>query len=184
LPIGSDIERQPLNRDGGTRVRSTERFTTDNAGKAVMRTALLLMTFVQGLGAGICFDVAMVKLPTRHRIGATAYANFARGNDLGNGLKVYPFIVVGGGLSVIALTVVAYIGGQPASILHPLYVGSLACAGYLGATAKAAPIMWSLKTTPNSEPVLKEKLDRFAYWHGWRTAFQLGAFIALLWARA
>ena len=32
-----------------------------------MRTALLVLTFVQGLGAGICFDVATVKLPNaRH----------------------------------------------------------------------------------------------------------------------
>jgi hypothetical protein len=151
---------------------------------AIMRTALLMMTFVQGLGAGICFDVATVKLPTRHRIGLSAYANFARGNDLGNGLKVYPFVVVGGGLSVIALMAVAYVSRQPAAILHPLYAASLASAGYLGATAKAAPIMWSLKTTPNDESVLKQKLDLFAYWHGWRTAFQLAAFIALLWARA
>jgi hypothetical protein len=40
---------------------------------------------VQGLAAGICFDTAMVKLPTRRRIGSIAYAHFARGNDLGNG---------------------------------------------------------------------------------------------------
>ena len=55
-----------------------------------MRTAMLVVTLVQGLAAGICFDTATVKLPTRHRIGAIAYANFARGNDLGNGLRVYP----------------------------------------------------------------------------------------------
>jgi hypothetical protein len=148
-----------------------------------MRTALLLITFVQGLAAGICFDTATVKLPTRHRIGATAYANFARGNDLGNGLKVYPFVVVGGGLAVIALTIVASMSGQAAAILHALYAAALASAGYLGATAKAAPIMWSLKVTRDDELVLKSKLDRFAYWHGWRTAFQICAFIALLWAR-
>ena len=32
-----------------------------------MRTALLVMNFVQGLGAGICFDIAAVKLSTRGR---------------------------------------------------------------------------------------------------------------------
>jgi hypothetical protein len=148
-----------------------------------MRTAVLLITFVQGLAAGICFDTAMVKLPTRRRIGSIAYANFARGNDLGNGLKVYPYLVVGGGLAVMALTTVARISGQPVALLYPLYAAAIASVGYLSATAKAAPIMWSLRTTPDEEPVVKEKLDLFAYWHGWRTVCQLGAFIALLCAR-
>jgi len=148
-----------------------------------MRTAMLVVTLVQGLAAGICFDTTTVKLPTRQRIGAIAYANFARGNDLGNGLRVYPYLVVGGGLAVITLTAVAYISGLPVTLLYPLYAASIASIGYLGATAKAAPIMWSLRTTPNEEPVLTEKLDLFAYWHGWRTTFQIAAFLALLWAR-
>jgi hypothetical protein len=115
-----------------------------------MTMALLLMTFVQGLAAGICFDVATVKLPTRQRIGAMAYANFARGNDLGNGLKVYPALVVGGGILVIVLTVAAYARGDTA-ILYPLYAAALSSVGYLAATAKAAPIMWSLRTAQDGE---------------------------------
>jgi hypothetical protein len=149
-----------------------------------MRTALMLMTFVQGLAAGICFDVALVKLPTRHRIGTAAYANFARGNDLGNGLKVYPYLVVGGGLALIALTVVAHFNGLASARLYPLYVAAVSGAGYLAATAKAAPIMWSLRKTRDGEDVLRVKLDRFAYWHVWRTVFQIIAFVALLWALA
>lgn len=149
-----------------------------------MRTALMLMTFVQGLAAGICFDVALVKLPTRHRIGTAAYADFARGNDLGNGLKVYPYLVVGGGVVLIVLTVLAHIGGLPSAMRYPLYVAGVSAAGYLAATAKAAPIMWSLRTASDEEPVVKAKLDRFAYWHGWRAVFQIMAFVALLWALA
>jgi hypothetical protein len=148
-----------------------------------MTMALLLMTFVQGLAAGICFDVATVKLPTRHRIGAMAYANFARGNDLGNGLKVYPALVVGGGILVIVLTVAAYAMGDTA-ILYPLSAAGLSSVGYLAATAKAAPIMWSLRTAQDGEQVVTQKLDRFAYWHSWRAVFQLLAFGALLWAVA
>jgi hypothetical protein len=149
-----------------------------------MTMAVLLMTFVQGLAAGICFDVATVKLPTRRRIGAVAYAQFARGNDLGNGLKVYPFLVVGGGVLLIALTVVAHVTSQPEGLRYPLYAAGLASVGYLGATARAAPVMWSLRSTPDDPRVLEEKLDRFAFWHAWRTIFQLGAFIALLGAWA
>ena len=149
-----------------------------------MRTALAMLTFVHGLAAGICFDVATVKLPTRRRIGVLAYANFARGNDLGNGLKVYPFLVVGGGLLLWTLTIVAHVQGQPPPIRYGLYAAALSVAGCLAATAKAAPIMWSLRTTPDDEPVVKRKLDRFAYWHGWRTAFEMIAFAALLWTLA
>jgi hypothetical protein len=149
-----------------------------------MRIALFALTFVQGLAAGICFDVALVKLPTRHRIGPVAYANFARGNDLGNGLKVYPYLVVGGGLLLIALTIAAHVRGPAPLVLRPLDVASLAAVGVLAATAKAAPIMWSLRTTPDDAPVLAEKLDRFAYWHRYRTVAQMAAFGALLWALA
>lgn len=147
-----------------------------------MRIALLVVTFVAGLGAGICFDIATVKLPTRHRIGPVAYANFARGNDLGNGLKVYPFVVAGGGLLVIALTIAARVSRQPSALQRPLYAAALSVVGVLA--AKAAPIMRSFRTTPNDGGVLADKLDLFAYWHGWRTAFQIAAFVALLWALA
>ncbi len=148
-----------------------------------MTLAVLFMTFVQGLAAGICFDVATVKLPTRRRIGPIAYAQFARGNDLGNGLRVYPCLVVGGGALLITLTVVAHFTGQPESLRYPLYAAALAAVGYLAMTAKAAPVMWSLRTAPDEPRVLAEKLDRFAFWHMWRTAFQLCAFAALLGAR-
>lgn len=143
---------------------------------------LMSLTFMQGLSAGICFDVAFVKLPTRHKIGSVAYANFARGNDLGNGLKVYPYLVVGGGLIIIAFTVIAHVNRIPSSILYPLYAAAFSAVGYLFSTAKAAPVMWSIKTTPNEENILKHKLDRFAFWHAFRTIFQFTAFIALLWA--
>lgn len=149
-----------------------------------MNVALLSMIFVHGLAAGICFDVATVKLPTRRRIGAVAYAHFARGNDLGNGLKVYPFLVGGGGLLLVALAVVAQLTAQPERLRYPLFAAALAAIGCLAATAKAAPIMLSLKSTPDDAGVLGEKLDRFAFWHAWRTAFQLCAFAALLGTRA
>jgi hypothetical protein len=143
---------------------------------------LMILTFVQGLAAGICVDVALVKLPTRHKIGSIAYANFARGNDLGNGLKVYPYLVVGGGVIIIVFTAIAHFNKIPSSIMYPLYAAALSAFGYLLSTAKAAPVMWSIKTTPNEETILKNKLDRFAFWHIFRTVFQIAAFLALLWA--
>ena len=55
---------------------------------------LALATAVNGLLAGLNVDTALVKLPARQRIGVVAYATFARGNDLGNGLVVYPLLDV------------------------------------------------------------------------------------------
>lgn len=42
-------------------------------------------TAINGLLAGLNVDTALVKFPTRWRIGMVAYATFARVNDLGNG---------------------------------------------------------------------------------------------------
>ena len=44
---------------------------------------MVLAVIENGFLAGVSFDVALVKLPTRRRIGPVAYAQFARGNDLG-----------------------------------------------------------------------------------------------------
>ena len=59
---------------------------------------LALATAINGLLAGLNVDTALVKLPARRRIGVVAYATFARGNDLGNGLVVYPLLGVGAAL--------------------------------------------------------------------------------------
>jgi len=42
--------------------------------------------------------------------------------------------------------------------------------------------MLSLRSTPDDEELLAAKLDQFAFWHGIRAAFQLLAFVVLLWA--
>jgi hypothetical protein len=59
-----------------------------------------LNVFLHGTIAETRFDVALVKLPTRKRIGAIACANFARNNDLGNSIVVYPIP----GITALVLT--------------------------------------------------------------------------------
>ncbi len=66
---------------------------------------LAIATAVNGLLAGLNVDTALVKLPARRRIGVEAYATFARGNDLGNGLVVYPLLGVGAALLAVLATV-------------------------------------------------------------------------------
>ncbi len=60
---------------------------------------IALTRAINGLLAGLNTDTALVKLPARRRIGAVAYATCARGNDLGNGLVVYPLLGAGAACS-------------------------------------------------------------------------------------
>ena len=140
---------------------------------------VLISLIINGLFAGICFDVATVKLPTRKRIGALAYAHFARNNDLGNGLKVYPYFFIGSGLLSIGCALVAYLNNQPGNVAFPLFIAAITSIGCIFSTAKAAPIMWSLKSTPDEEIVLTKKLNQFAFWHTWRTIFQVSTFLLI-----
>ncbi len=78
---------------------------------------IVAATALNGILGGLSFEVALVKLPTRHRIGAVAYATFARGSDLGNGIWVYPATAILASLFTVAAAIVAYVGRQP-SALH------------------------------------------------------------------
>jgi len=143
---------------------------------------LVLAVVVNGILAGLSFDVAVVKLPTRKRIGAVAYANFVRGNDLGNGLIVYPAIGIVAALLVFVTTITAFLARAPQSVLLCLVLVSAATIAHSACTVKAAPIMLSLRRPPDDEEILAAKLDRFAFWHGVRAVFQFLAFVVLLWA--
>jgi hypothetical protein len=144
---------------------------------------LTVMTVVvHGLIAGVSLDVATVKLPTRRRIGAIAYARFARGNDMGNGLIVYPAIGILALMLVAGTTLTAYVLHAPQTVMLPLLA---ACAGTIAhflCTAKAAPNMLSLRHAPDDEIFLTAKLDVFAKWHAYRAVFQLLTFVAMIWA--
>ncbi len=143
---------------------------------------ILLATAINGLLSGLNVDTALVKLPARRRIGAVAYAIFACGNDLGNGLFVYPLLGVGAVLLTLLATLMAYIGQWGAEVLLPLSLASLLSLLHTFATTRAAPVMLSLKDTPDDEAVLTTKLDRFARWHTVRATFQVLTFFVLLWA--
>lgn len=136
---------------------------------------------VHGLVAGISFDVAAVKLPTRRRIGAVAYAEFARGNDMGNGIVVYPTIAILALLLVAAATLAAYITHAPNLVMYPLLAACVGTVAHFACTAKAAPNMLSLRNAPDDEAFLANKLDAFATWHTYRAVFQFLTFVSLVW---
>lgn len=47
----------------------------------VFLSSMILAIAMNGLLSGLNVDTALVKLPARRRIGAVAYATFARGNE-------------------------------------------------------------------------------------------------------
>jgi hypothetical protein len=145
---------------------------------------LALATAVNGLLAGLNVDTALVKLPSRRRIGVVVYAAFARGNDLGNGLVVYPLLGVGAALLAVLATALAFVERSPKEVLFLLSLASLLSILHTFATTRAAPVMLSLKDTPDDEAILTAKLDCFARWHTIRATFQVVAFFVLLWALA
>jgi hypothetical protein len=137
---------------------------------------------INGLLSGLNMDTALVKLPARRRIGAVAYAAFARGNDLGNGLVVYPLLGVGAVLLTLLATALAYVERSPMEVLLLLSLASLLSILHTFATTRAAPVMLSIKDASDNEALLMAKLDRFARWHAFRATFQVLAFFVLLWA--
>ena len=143
---------------------------------------IALAVLINGLLAGLNVDTALVKLPARKRIGALAYATFARGNDLGNGLVVYPLLGIGAVLFTVLATAIAYLEHSSMGPLLLLSLASLLSLLHTFATTRAAPIMLSIKDAPDDETLLRMKLDRFAYWHAVRATFQVLTFFVLLWA--
>ena len=142
----------------------------------------LLATAADGILAGLSLEVALVKLPARRRIGAVAFATFARGADLGNGKVVYPVIAVAAALLTFAATLGAYLGRSSAAGMVPLSIGSLASVLHFVTTAKAAPIMLAIKDTSDDADLLADKLDAFERWHAARATLQILTFLVLLWA--
>lgn len=152
-----------------------------------MKSLDLLVSFdliINGFFAGMCFDVAFVKLPSRKIIGAAAYGHFAKNNDLGNGLKVYPYFFILSLLMSFVTVIVVYFNDQDQSSKYLLCFAAFASLAVGICTLKAGRVMWSLRKSQDGEKVLTYKLNRFAFWHSFRTAFQISAFILICLALA
>jgi hypothetical protein len=149
----------------------------------LLEALMLAAAALNGLLGGMSFDGALVKLPTRRRIGAVAYAAFARGNDLGNGLWVYPSIAISAALLTIVATITAFAEHAPVALVVPLSLATLTSIGHFLATAKAAPNMLRVGKTPDAAAAqLMTLLDHFARWNEVRAALQILTFLVLLWA--
>jgi hypothetical protein len=143
---------------------------------------IVAATALNGLLGGLSFEGVLVKLPTRRRIGAVAYAKFARGSDLGNGIWVYPSTAISAAVLTVVATIVAYVGHASAALLAPLSIAALASIGHFLTTSRAAPIMLRVGKTHDDEALLSPLLDRFARWSAVRAMLQVLTFFVMLWA--
>jgi hypothetical protein len=159
-----------------------EKLTEENISMGLVVFLVASATALNGLLSGLNVDTALVKLPTRRRIGVVVYATFARGNDLGNGLVVYPLLGIGAVLLTVLSTAIAFISHARGEVPLLLFLATLLSVLHIFATTRAAPIMLSLKNAPDDEASLSAKLDRFTRWHIVRAAFQVVTFFILLWA--
>jgi len=138
-----------------------------------LQILLALSVIFNGTLAGLSIDTALVKLPARKRIGAVAYATFARGNDLGNGRLVYPVWAIISAVLVFAAAILAFLRHETTPLLRELAISSALTIAHFLATSRAAPVMMSIKDAPDDERVLSARLSAFARWHAVRASFQL-----------
>ena len=104
----------------------------------------LIACVLSGSLAGINIDGFVVRFPAWRQLGAEAWAAYSREADLGNGIFLYPILAIDHALLVVGITIDLHYRG-PAAALPAAYVTvALAFAGLL-LTARAAPIMLSLK---------------------------------------
>lgn len=148
---------------------------------------LVLLAFtvaVRGMGAGIIYDVALVSLPVRRRIGAIRYAEYARANFEGRGVRTYATVSILGAMLTIVVTPGAFVWASSSAVTWSVAASFAATVLAFVGTSRALPALLSMRRTPDDEAALSKALGRFAYWHTFSTAWQVAAFVALVVALA
>lgn len=125
----------------------------------------------------------MVGGPAWHALGAEAWVQFSRRADLGTGLIVYPVEAVGATLLFVAALVSCHFNRSgDRRVTGPLVAAiALSVLGLL-MTAKAAPIMLSLRAVQSPAALLRAFDDFFLWGIYLRGAVDVLAFAAALWA--
>jgi len=140
-------------------------------------------TIFIGLLAGASLDQSIKQLPTRFRIGLTAYSQYSRASDLGNGILFYGILGVAAALLNIASAIAAYLQNIPSQQSNLIYAGALLAVLHSLATTQAAPLNFSQrKISANDEAALAVVFDKFARWQNIRCVLQLINFGVNLWA--
>jgi hypothetical protein len=145
---------------------------------------LAVTTLVRGFGAGLIYDVALVSLPVRRKIGAIPYAEYAVALFHGPGIRTYLPVSILGALLTLAVMIGAFVRREPAIVVWSTTTALITTVLAFVGTSQALPAVLSLRQAPPDEALLSKTLDRFARWHSFSTVWQLGSFIALVVAMA
>ena len=147
------------------------------------RYLLAAATFTSGILAGTVVDRMLVGGPAWHALGAEAWGQFSRRADLGTGLVAYPAEAVGTALLLIAALVSSrFDRNRGERMTGPLVAAvALSILGLL-ITAKAAPIMLSLRTVQSPAALLRAFDDFFLWGIYLRGAVDVLTFVAAVWA--
>lgn len=123
---------------------------------------LLIAVAVNGIATGATLDQAIKQLPARHRIGPAVYTCYVRAADMANGLYWYPPLGIGTALLTLAAVTLGLTAHPSVSTAIALAVAAAGTLAHLGATARAAPTLLSLRHDPIEEQTSRAVLDRFA----------------------
>jgi len=145
-----------------------------------LQILLVVSVALNGTLAGASLDTSVVKLPARKRIGAVAYAAFARANDLGNGRWAYPAWAIAAALSVFAAAVIALVERPGRVLVAAVIAASVTSVLHFVATSRAAPLMLGIRTARDDQRELAVRLDAFARWQAVRAVFQVLTFLVVM----
>jgi hypothetical protein len=125
---------------------------------------IALATAIDGLLAGLNLDTALVRIPCMPTHRCSGVCDLCS-NDLRTGLFIYPLLGRGAALRTGLATAIALVSHARMEVVLPLSFASLLSLLYTFVTTRAAPILLSLKDTPDDEALLTAKLERLAGWH-------------------
>ncbi len=146
---------------------------------------LTITVALRGFGAGLIYDVAIISLPVRSAIGAVPYVTYVRSVFERRGLKTYGPVSVIGALLTVAISIAAFVQDYAAVIRWSTFAAVAATVLAFAGTFVALPAVLELRKLPlDDEDALNDRLDRFAFWHGFSTLWQCLSFVALLVALA
>lgn len=136
-----------------------------------------------GILAGLSLDQSVKQLPTRERIGISAYSAYSRAADLGPGRALYAIFGIAAALFALIFAIEAWLLGVavPLELRYAAYLSGLLAVLHSLMTARAAPTLFSQREYPlANETQLTAVFNRFVFWQTLRCILQVLAFAVLV----
>lgn len=151
---------------------------------SVTEIFVLAAVLIGGL-FGSLLDRSLVATPAWERLGASAWADYSRQADLGNGDIVYPVgAILWWGLVIGAAIAYRRDAAAPRTARYPIYLALGSVLGAIVATAIAAPVMQHVGVIADSDTsALHDAFQVFTVWGVYvRGAFFGLVFVCTVWA--